>query len=119
MSVLPRVCAAIGKLGCASGGALCRCHGSALLGGIEPVTRPWTDAKQPPFEIRWNRVYALPDFVRFVHKPHIWAGVQCQECHGPVETMDRVVPVHEINMGFCVDCHTKRGATQECFVCHH
>ena len=37
----------------------------------------------------------------------------------PVETMDRVVPVHEINMGFCMDCHTKRGATQECFVCHH
>src|SRR3977135_4349601 len=68
------------------------CHGSALLGGIEPVTRPWTDQKQPPFEIRWNRVYALPDFVRFVHKPHIWAGVQCQECHGAVETMNRGVP---------------------------
>jgi hypothetical protein len=35
------------------------------------------------------------------------------------EIMDRVVPVHEINTGFCVDCHTKRGATQKCFVCHH
>jgi hypothetical protein len=95
------------------------CHGSALFGGIKPVTRPWTDDAQPPFEIRWNRVYTLPDFVRFVHEPHIWAGVACQTCHGPVETMDRVVPVHEINMGFCVDCHTKRGATLDCFVCHH
>ena len=61
----------------------------------------------------------LPDFVKFVHRPHIWAGVACQECHGPVETMDRIVPVYEINMGFCISCHVKRGATQDCFVCHH
>jgi hypothetical protein len=95
------------------------CHGSALTGGIKPVTRPWTDHQHQPFEIRWNRVYVLPDFVRFTHKPHIWAGVACQSCHGDVQTMDRVTPVYEINMGFCIDCHTKRGATQDCFVCHH
>ena len=46
----------------------------ALLGGIQPVTRPWTDHRQPPFEIQWNRVYTLPDFVRFTHKPHIGPG---------------------------------------------
>src|SRR6202011_4489228 len=28
------------------------CHGSALLGGIQPITRAWTDSRQPPFEIR-------------------------------------------------------------------
>ncbi|MGH8011574.1 MAG: cytochrome c3 family protein [Candidatus Binataceae bacterium] len=95
------------------------CHGSALTGGIKPVTRAWTDHSHQPFEIRWNRVYVLPDFVRFVHRPHIWAGVACQTCHGDVQTMDRVTPVFEINMGFCIDCHTKRGATQDCFVCHH
>jgi hypothetical protein len=95
------------------------CHGASLVGGIEPVTRPWTDNTQPPFEIQWNRVYTLPDFVRFTHKPHIAAGVQCEECHGNVKTMDRIVPVHEINMGFCVECHTKRKATLDCAVCHH
>ncbi len=95
------------------------CHGDALMGGLKPVTRPWTDHSQPPFEIRWNRVYTLPDFVRFTHQPHIWAGVACQECHGPVEEMDRIEPVHEINMGFCLTCHQKRGVTQDCFVCHH
>jgi len=88
-------------------------------GGIEPVTRPWTDHAQPPFEIQWNRVYTLPDFVRFPHNPHIHAGVQCQSCHGPVETMDRIVPVYEINMDFCVDCHTERHATLDCVGCHH
>jgi hypothetical protein len=95
------------------------CHGAGLSGGIAPVTRPWTNEKQPPFEIRWNRVYTLPDFVRFTHRPHINAGVQCQECHGDVQNMDRVVPVHEINMGFCIDCHTKRSVTTDCAVCHH
>jgi hypothetical protein len=95
------------------------CHGSALTGGIAPVVRPWADRSQPPFEIRWNRVYTLPDFVRFTHRPHIHAGIQCQECHGPVETMDRVVPVKRIDMGFCVDCHTQRRATLDCVACHH
>ena len=88
-------------------------------GGLLAVTRPWTDTAQSDFEIRWNRVYTLPDFVRFTHRPHINAGLACQTCHDPVETMERIQPVHEINMGFCIDCHTKRGATQDCYVCHH
>jgi hypothetical protein len=95
------------------------CHGDSLFGGLQPVTRPWSNHNQPPFEIRWNRVYTMPDFVRFSHAPHIHAGLACQACHGPVETMDRVVPVYEINMGFCVDCHTRRKAPLDCFVCHH
>ncbi|HXW85464.1 MAG TPA: cytochrome c3 family protein [Candidatus Binataceae bacterium] len=95
------------------------CHGSSMIGGIQPVTRAWTDHTQPPFEIRWNRVYTLPDFVKFGHRQHINAGIECQECHGPVQTMDRVVPVKEINMGFCVDCHTQQHASLDCVSCHH
>jgi hypothetical protein len=97
------------------------CHGTSrvLEAGLEPVRRPWTDETPPSFEIRWNRVYTLPDFVKFSHKPHIAASIACQTCHGPVETMDRVVPVHEINMGFCLNCHTRRGAPIDCVVCHH
>jgi hypothetical protein len=96
------------------------CHGNGIAGGgIQPVTRPWTDETPASFEIQWNRVYTLPDFVRFTHRPHIHAGIECQSCHGPVQTMDRVVPVHEINMGFCVDCHTEKKATLDCVGCHH
>ncbi len=83
------------------------------------MTRPWTDDTPAAFEIQWNRVYTLPDFVRFTHRPHIHAGLRCQTCHGPVETMDRVAPAFEINMGFCVDCHTKKKATLDCVGCHH
>jgi len=101
-----------------------RCMGCHMKVGAQqamlaPVTQPWTDAAQPPGEIVWNRVYTLPDFVRFAHRPHIVAGVACQECHGAVETMDRVVPVHDINMGFCISCHTERHVTKDCSICHY
>ncbi|HEY9156334.1 MAG TPA: cytochrome c3 family protein [Candidatus Binatus sp.] len=96
------------------------CHGNRTAGGgIQPVMRPWTDDTPAAFEIQWNRVYTLPDFVRFTHRPHIHAGLRCQACHGPVETMDRVAPAFEINMGFCVDCHTEKQATLDCVGCHH
>ncbi len=97
------------------------CHGNSgvIAAALRPVRRPWTNHSQPSFEIQWNRVYTLPDFVKFTHQPHIRAGVACQSCHGPVETMDRVTPVYEINMGFCLNCHTQRGVSTDCVVCHH
>jgi hypothetical protein len=86
---------------------------------IQPISRPWTDPRKSPFEIRWNRVYVLPSFVRFSHRIHVHAHIACQSCHGPVQDMDRVGPVKNINMGFCIGCHTKKNATRECFDCHY
>ena len=83
------------------------------------VTQPWMNITPPPGQIAWNRVYTLPDFVRFAHRPHVLAGIACQQCHGPVETMDRVVPVKNINMGFCITCHTKRKVSKDCVICHY
>ncbi len=101
-----------------------RCLGCHMKVGMEkvalgPVTQPWTDHRQPAGEIAWQRVYTLPDFVRFAHRPHVLAGIPCQHCHGPVETMDRVVPVYDINMGFCISCHTEHNVSKDCFVCHY
>src|SRR6266436_3246135 len=39
----------------------CHCNGIAG-GGIQPVTRLWTDETTASFEIQWNSVYTLPDF---------------------------------------------------------
>jgi hypothetical protein len=86
---------------------------------IAPARQPWMSTTQLPFQVVWNRVYALPDFVRFTHRPHIRAGVPCQHCHGPVERMDRIEPVGEINMGFCISCHTERGVSKDCSLCHY
>ncbi len=60
------------------------------------------DAKKP---MEWVKVHVLPDFVRFNHKRHISAGVACQTCHGPVETMEKVYQWAGLNMGWCMDCH--------------
>lgn len=95
------------------------CHSSLNWREIEPVQRPWTDRQKSPFEIRWNRVYVLPSFVRFSHRIHIHENIACQTCHGPVQTMDRIQPVKTIDMGFCIGCHARRKVTRECFVCHY
>lgn len=55
--------------------------------------------------VRWSRVHNLPDFVAFDHRPHVGAGVACQTCHGPVETMELMRQETSLSMGWCLDCH--------------
>ena len=78
--------------------------------------------------IEWVRVHNLPDFVHFDHRAHVQAGVACQHCHGPVETMYRMRQFSTLEMGWCVNCHRdanahglngKRvNASIECATCH-
>jgi hypothetical protein len=79
--------------------------------------------------VSWVRVHTLPDFVRFDHSPHVIAGVACQTCHGPVETMERVRQVAPLTMGWCVNCHRdaneqgvagrRVNASLDCTACHY
>ena len=69
--------------------------------------------------IPWVRVHDLPDHVRFSHKPHIRAGVNCSDCHGNVETMEAAVQVESLSMGWCLDCHKEREASRDCLICHY
>ncbi len=68
--------------------------------------------------IPWVRVHDLPDHVRFGHKPHIRAGVECTDCHGDVEEMQAAVKVESLSMGWCLSCHEERDATRDCLACH-
>lgn len=94
--------------------------------------------------IPWIRVFKVPEFTYFPHKPHVRADVACQTCHGPVERM-RVVgadtgpslgndlknllgfkpPQRPLTMGWCIECHrlenARRGvrAPLDCVTCHH
>ncbi len=94
--------------------------------------------------VPWVRVFKVPEFTYFPHKPHVRAGVECQTCHGPVERM-RVVgattgprllndlknlvglrpPSPPLTMGWCLDCHREQNATRgmraplDCVICHH
>lgn len=59
--------------------------------------------------IEWIKVHNLPDHVYYNHSQHVNAGgLQCQECHGPVEEMDRIVQIRNLSMGWCVNCHRTR-----------
>lgn len=83
--------------------------------------------------IPWVRVHAVPEHVQFKHHRHVNAGITCQECHGPVENMNRVwlvpdtkfrpsslwLPAAKLEMGWCMDCHLARGGSDDCAACHY
>jgi hypothetical protein len=84
-------------------------------------------AAKPTKPINWVRVHNLPDYTRFDHRAHVSAGVKCQECHGPVETMDVMRQSASLSMGWCVRCHKehkeiagkKVTASTDCAACHY
>lgn len=70
--------------------------------GFNPDSNKYLNKSKP---IAWARVHSLADFVYFNHSAHVNSGVDCQTCHGPVETMERVRQVKDFTMGYCVNCH--------------
>ncbi len=93
--------------------------------------------------IPWVRIFRVPQFTYFSHKPHVRAGIACQNCHGPIQQM-RVVGANTgpslandllnliglrpaarpLSMGWCVDCHREQNARGkqaplDCVTCHH
>jgi hypothetical protein len=83
--------------------------------------------------VPWVRVHWLPEHVKFKHLSHVRFGVGCQECHGAIETMNRVylvpdtrynsaaawLPAAKLEMGWCMDCHRQKVASLNCLSCHY
>ncbi len=79
--------------------------------------------------VEWVKIHNLPDYVYFDHRPHVNAGVDCQTCHGNVESMERVRQVENLSMGWCVNCHRQSNqigvqgkpvhAPTDCTACHY
>jgi hypothetical protein len=56
--------------------------------------------------IQWVRIHNLPDHVYFNHAQHVAVGkIECQTCHGPVETMKEMYQFSSLSMGWCLNCH--------------
>jgi mono/diheme cytochrome c family protein len=71
----------------------------------QPETLSFGPNQKP---IEWVRIHNLPDLAYFNHAQHVnVAGVECQTCHGPIETMDVVKQYSLLTMGWCIDCHRK------------
>lgn len=59
--------------------------------------------------IEWIRVHNLPDHAYFNHAQHVGAGkLDCTECHGNVEEMERIQQVNDLSMGWCIECHREK-----------
>jgi mono/diheme cytochrome c family protein len=73
--------------------------------GFDPGTSTYTGKVKP---IEWIRIHNLPDLAYFNHSQHVnVAGVECQTCHGQIQTMDVVKQQTLLTMGWCIDCHRK------------
>ncbi len=92
------------------------CHNNMSIESTAITALLKHDEDQKPIE--WVRIYDLPDHVWFSHKRHVKASIRCQQCHGSVETLVRNARLIEPRMGFCLDCHQKRGAPTDCWTCH-
>jgi hypothetical protein len=79
------------------------CH--SLLEKQTAEIEKLVEAVQQQRPIRWVKVHNLPDFVYFNHSQHVLSGVACQQCHGPIQDMDRVRQDRPLTMGWCLDCH--------------
>lgn len=56
--------------------------------------------------VEWIRIHKLPDHSFFSHAQHVGvAGIECQDCHGPVESMDILAQHSDLSMGWCLSCH--------------
>ncbi|HTM10179.1 MAG TPA: cytochrome c3 family protein [Verrucomicrobiae bacterium] len=67
-------------------------------------------------EIPWKRVWRLPSHVFFPHSVHVTAaGIQCQSCHGPMETLTGppARPLKRLAMNDCIGCHQAQRLAQQ------
>jgi len=71
--------------------------------GWDKTAQKYTGTPKP---VKWVRIHNLPDFVYFNHAQHVSvAGVECQTCHGPVETFEIMKQHSSLTMGWCINCH--------------
>lgn len=93
------------------------CH-RVIASKFQPISQVvgFYQRKQP---IPWKRVYVLPDFVHFSHQAHLAKPFDCGECHGNVAQMDRVGLAQKIDMNWCITCHWRNKASDNCFTCHY
>lgn len=79
--------------------------------GWDQSTQKYTGKTEP---VKWVRIHNLPDFAYFNHSQHVTvAGIECQKCHGPVQTYEVQKQFAPLTMGWCIDCHRKTEVKME------
>ena len=71
--------------------------------GWDKTAQKYTGKTSP---VKWVRIHNLQDFVYFNHSQHVTvAGIECQKCHGPVQTFEIQKQFAPLTMGWCINCH--------------
>ena len=79
--------------------------------GWDKATQKYTGKTQP---VKWVRIHNLPDFAYFNHSQHVTvAGIECQKCHGPVQTYEVQKQFAPLTMGWCIKCHRETDVKME------
>ena len=79
--------------------------------GWDVATQKYTGKSQP---VKWVRIHNLPDFVYFNHAQHVVvAKIECQKCHGPVQTYEIQKQYAPLTMGWCINCHRETEVKME------
>lgn len=94
------------------------CHDA--IAADRPLIQRVADYQKRGVDIPWQRVYGFTQeaHVRFDHSPHLRAKVDCATCHGDVAHQAVAGRNVDHTMGFCVDCHRAREASNDCLTCH-
>jgi hypothetical protein len=95
------------------------CHRGAITESTEEEkVRQLADAGA---ELRWRRLYRLPDYVYFSHRRHVTeGGVECTRCHGDIGDTVAPPPRPAVThtMASCMECHAERHVSNDCIRCH-
>jgi hypothetical protein len=96
------------------------CH-EDLGDQADPRIQALRDHAKRNEDMAWQRVYGFSEeaHVRFNHAPHIRAKVDCVTCHGDLTEMTVAQRVVDHTMGFCINCHKQKGASNDCLTCHY
>ncbi|HKS82803.1 MAG TPA: cytochrome c3 family protein [Candidatus Acidoferrales bacterium] len=72
-------------------------------------------------EVPWQKVYWFypSEHVKFLHEPHVRAGVACEECHGDIAKETVAMKTKNLSMNFCLSCHNAKGVSVDCTTCHY
>ena len=103
------------------------CHQQLAITGSSELLRPLVAAVEGGKSLQWVPVAQVPDFVHFKHRPHIAAGLNCENCHGDLSKMTIYENPQLLNMGWCLDCHRARSENDaelrtrllDCGTCHY
>lgn len=79
------------------------CH--SQVWSNSPLLEPVRESYEKNVPLKWTTLNKVPEFVYFNHSIHVKRGVNCNNCHGPVQAMQMAYKGRPFQMSWCLDCH--------------